>query len=78
MAVQQETEQEVADFAVSNQGSIWLFTPQTEWANELCLDGTISIADWQWMGDSFGVDHRMGADLVENLQYDLGVTFERG
>jgi hypothetical protein len=62
------------DFKVSVQGSIWLFEPVTETAKN--FTGTdLDVQGWQWMGKAFGVDARIGNDLVSSLE-DEGFVLE--
>jgi hypothetical protein len=64
------------DFIVSNEGSIWVFYPQSEEAIEACEDGTIQIEDWQRLGEGFGVDHRCAEYLIEAMSNDGFVFVE--
>jgi len=56
----------VADFTIRDEGTVIVFTPNTEtaqtWLNSFCV-----IEDWQWMGPSFVVDHRPARDLLEAI-----------
>ncbi len=55
------------DFLVCPQGTIWTFEPLTERAKN--FTGTdLDVADWQWLGNAFGVDHRVANDLVSALE----------
>jgi len=56
-----------ADFKISVQGSIWLFEPVTETAKEF-TSNELSVQGWQWMGKAFGVDARIGNNLVSSLE----------
>jgi len=55
------------DFLVRPHGTIWLFEPVTERAREYTLT-YLDIQDWQWVGPSFTVDHRIANDLVIALE----------
>ena len=61
-----------ADFLVGNcpGGSMIALSPMTAKAMEACGDGTIAFEDWQVMGGSIMVDHRMADDLLEHLRED--------
>ena len=59
-----------ADFLVANYGSMVALSPMTAKAREACGDGTINFEDWQVLGGSIMVDHRMAEDLLENLRND--------
>ena len=59
-----------ADFLVADYGSIIALSPMTAKARGACGDGTIAFEDWQVMGGSIMVDHRMAGDLLEHLQAD--------
>lgn len=62
------------DFLVRPQGSIWTFEPLTERAKN--FTGTdLDVADWQWIGPAFAVDHRPASDLVTALE-DEGFALE--
>lgn len=61
---------DTADFLVGNCGSMVALSPMTAKAREACGDGTIVFEDWQMMGGSIMVDHRMAEDLVEHLRDD--------
>lgn len=53
------------DFHITNNGSTFSFTPVTPtaiaWVDDLPLE------DWQWLGPSFVVDHRLAHDLVNGI-----------
>ena len=59
-----------ADFWVANLGGMVAVTPISADANKACDTGVIYYEDWQVMGGSIMVDHRMAADLIENLKND--------
>ena len=62
------------DFLVRPHGSIWTFEPLTERARN--FTGTdLDVADWQWLGPRFAVDHRPANALVTALQ-DEGFVLE--
>jgi len=65
-----------ADFLVGNLGSIVALTPMTPKAMGACDDGTINFEDWQVLGGSIMVDHRMADELLDNLQADGFTTAE--
>ena len=58
------------DFTIANYGSIVAITPMSANALEACEDGTIAFESWQMMCGSIMVDHRIAADLIENLRDD--------
>jgi hypothetical protein len=51
------------DFLVRRHGTIWTFEPVSDRAKEHTLT-YLDIQDWQWVGPSFTVDHRIADDLV--------------
>ena len=55
-----------ADFHVEYHGSLISFTPLNLDAQTFC-DTELQIEGWQWMGDSFAVDHRIALGLRETL-----------
>lgn len=59
----------MADFAIHNEGSVFLFVPLTEAAIEF-TEETIQPEPWQYFGPAFAVDHRYAYDLAERLQDD--------
>ena len=62
------------DFLVRPQGTIWTFEPVSERAKE--FTGTdLDVADWQWIGSAFAVDHRPANNLVAALE-DEGFILE--
>lgn len=65
-----------ADFLVADLGSMVALTPMTPKAREACEDGTISFEDWQVMGGSIMVDHRLASDLIERLQGEFTIAAE--
>jgi hypothetical protein len=59
-----------ADFWIANLGGMVALSPMSAKANQAVADGKIDFEDWQVMGGSIMVDHRMAADLLENLKND--------
>jgi len=57
---------------VSNQGSICMFTPDSE-TEKAWMKEVFEIEAWQWSGGSLAVDHRMSHDLIEVMQ-DEGLS----
>ena len=55
------------DVRISNQGTMWMFTPLTNTAKEW-VEENLDLESWQKMGDSFAVDHRPAAALAEGMQ----------
>lgn len=55
------------DFLVRPHGTIWTFEPVSERAKEFTGTG-LDVADWQWLGPAFAVDHRPANDLVTALE----------
>ena len=61
---------------------MFLITPITE----ICKDWVkenVNLESWQWLGDSFAVEHRYAVDLVvgmlgEGLVVDKDFTVARG
>jgi hypothetical protein len=58
------------DFLIGNNGTMVALTPMTAKARKACGDGTVAFEDWQLMGGSIMVDHRMADDLLEHLRDD--------
>ncbi len=59
-----------ADFLVANYGSMVALSPMSAKANKACEEGKIDFEEWQVLGGSIMVDHRMADDLLENLRND--------
>ena len=57
----------VIDFVVRPHGTIWTFEPKTESAKHF-VRTDLDVQGWQWLGQSFGVDCRLGSDLVAALE----------
>jgi hypothetical protein len=55
------------DFVVHPHGSIWTFEPKTESAKHF-VRTDLDVQGWQWLGQSFGVDHRLANDLIAALE----------
>ncbi len=60
------TEQPVFDFAVRDEGTIWLFIPQTPAASQFLSDHIHE--DAQYFGPSLAVEHRYVYDLLIGLR----------
>jgi hypothetical protein len=60
------TEKPVIDFAVRDEGTIWLFTPQTPAAFDFLSENIQE--DAQYFGDSLAVEHRHVYDLLLGLR----------
>lgn len=54
------------DFTVANHGSVFLFTPRSEAAKAWVKD-ELTVDGWQWLGNSFGVDHWGLNELVDRI-----------
>ena len=59
-----------ADFLIANYGSMIALTPISADANKACDVGVIAFEEWQVIGGSIMVDHRVADDLLENLRED--------
>lgn len=59
--------QRAVDFAVRDEGTLWVFSPQTPAAHAFAKGG-LGLASWQWLGDVFCIEHRIAPDLVERLR----------
>jgi hypothetical protein len=59
-----------ADFLVANYGSMVAITPRSADANKACDVGVIDYEEWQVVGGSIMVDHRMAVDLLDHLRDD--------
>jgi len=57
------------DVSVLNDGSVVLFTPNTDAARDWVRDN-VQLEDWQWLGNGFAVDHRYAGDLAEGMVAD--------
>lgn len=55
------------DFIVTNAGTTILIRPVTP-AAKGWIEDNVETEPWQWLGDSFGCDHRPGWGLVEALE----------
>ena len=54
------------DFFVSNMGTIWRFFPQTP--NALAFaQHDLGLEPWQWLGETFNVEHRIGPELLRAI-----------
>jgi hypothetical protein len=69
------TENPVFDFAVRDEGTIWLFTPQTAAAFDFLSEHIQE--DAQYFGYSLAVEHRFVHDLLVGLR-DHGLEAVRG
>ena len=69
------TEKPVFDFAVRDEGTIWLFTPQTAAAFDFLSEHIQE--DAQYFGDSLAVEHRYDYDLLVGLR-EHGLKAVRG
>lgn len=69
------TEQPVFDFLVRDEGTIWLFTPQTAAAFDFLSEHIQE--DAQYFGDSLAVEHRYVYDLLIGLR-EHGLKAVRG
>ncbi len=63
------------DFQVSNEGTIWLFTPLNERANTFAQT-ELGLEAWQWVGDGFAIEHRIARQLVQSLKEE-GFEFQK-
>jgi hypothetical protein len=63
-----------ADFQMVNHGSVVSFTPLNVDARTF-VDRELEIEGWQWMADSFSVDHRSALQLCEVL-VDAGFSIQ--
>ena len=60
-----------ADFLVGEMaGGMVALTPISADANKACDVGVIAYEEWQVIGGSIMVDHRMADDLIRRLQED--------
>lgn len=56
---------DVVDFVTVDHGSVVMFIPKTEEAEEE-MD-KMDLATWQFMGEGFVVDYRIAVDLIDAL-----------
>ena len=67
LAYSQRTEEiTVPDFLIEEHGSVVLFTPDTAEAKEKAQH--LGLEAWQWVGNSFAIEHRMAYGLIYRLQ----------
>jgi hypothetical protein len=59
---------DVVDFVTVNHGSVVMFIPKTQDAED-AMD-VMDLATWQFMGEGFVVDHRVAVDLIDALHED--------
>lgn len=58
------------DVRVSNQGTVWVFTPITPEGQDW-VDQHLELQGWQWLGgESFAVDHRPAESIVHGMRGD--------
>lgn len=55
------------DFVISNEGTIISFQPVSQAAKDWVAEN-VHLESWQWLGDTFNVDHRYAGDLIEGIQ----------
>lgn len=55
------------DFTINDQGSVVMFTPLTD-AATAWVDENVALEGWQWLGNSFAVDHRIAQALVDGIE----------
>jgi hypothetical protein len=55
------------DVLVSNQGTIFTFTPLTSAAREW-IEENVASEGWQWLGGSLCVEHRYASDLGRGMR----------
>ena len=65
-----------ADFLVANYGSMVALTPISADANKAVDAGLIDYEEWQLLGGSIMVDHRMAENLIDHLREDGFVIAE--
>ncbi|MCI0558137.1 MAG: hypothetical protein MN733_06550 [Nitrososphaera sp.] len=63
-----------ADFDITNDRSIMVFTPLTEAAKDW-VEKNVHLEDWQRLGKGFGVDYRFAGNLIDGIICD-GLTVE--
>jgi hypothetical protein len=59
-----------ADFWYANYGSMIALSPMSADANKAVDAGLIDYEEWQLLGGSIMVDHRMAENLIDNLRND--------
>jgi len=64
----------MADITVTDHGSIWLFRPLTEAAQEVFAE--YIAEDAQWFGGALAVEARYAFGLAFDLEADHGLTLE--
>jgi hypothetical protein len=57
------------DFTIHNDGSIFMVTPNTQFAKDWVTEN-ISLEPWQWLGNSFSVEYHYIAELVQGMVND--------
>ena len=63
-----------ADFSISDQGSLVMFSPQSE-AAKAFVEEKVDVPGWAWLGNAFGVEHRMADGLIEGIEAE-GLSVE--
>lgn len=61
----QQTEQ--ADVLVTGGGTMYQVWPLSDEA-KAWVEENVQLEGWQWLGQSFGVEHRYIENLVEGMQ----------
>lgn len=69
MATATAAAEEVVDVEVSGSGTMYLVTPLTDAAKQW-VEENVPLESWQWLGRSFGVEHRYIGNLVEGMLGD--------
>ena len=59
-----------ADFTFANYGSMIALSPMSADANKAVDAGLIDYEEWQLLGGSIMVDHRMAENLIDHLRND--------
>lgn len=59
---------DVADFITMDHGSVVMFIPQTQEAEDVMDE--MNLESWQFMGDGFVVDRRIAVGLIDTLLED--------
>lgn len=65
---------EARDVRVVREGSVWLFTPESDAARGW-VEENVPLEDWQWLGTGFGVEWRYGPGLVAGM-LEAGLVVE--
>ena len=62
---------EKVNIVVRDEGTVVLITLVSKQAKKW-IDEKVKVESWQWLGQSFAVDHRCAEDVLQGMQAELG------